>query len=185
MAKICYLHAPQAFQYCHPWIHCPRRSPSATAPLRQLLSILSPQLTTTSVGQNNTSAMKLLLFALLLTVGVSRAQNNVSVTTTTTSTSTTVTTARQPPAVVTPPIVITTTVVKQVVTPTLATPPAELKVKPEKLGPIVSTKSGQLRPSVLTSRGGREYFAFKGVPFANPPVQFQRFKVQWKIRPRI
>jgi len=89
--------------------------------------------------------------------------------------------ATTPDKIVTPsaPTVNDVTTVK----PAVEAKSVTSEMKPEELhemitlGPEVAVKSGKLRPSVLKSRKGREYFAFLGVPFANPPVQFQRFKV--------
>ncbi|OXA36781.1 Venom carboxylesterase-6 [Folsomia candida] len=110
--------------------------------------------------------MKLVILPIVAVLFLSGSGNgqeggNVTSSTTVVTTSTTTTTAQQIP---------------QAVASTPATPVV-------KLGPVVTTKSGQLRPLVLTSRQGREYYAFQGVPFANPPVQFQRFKVPAPVTP--
>lgn len=110
--------------------------------------------------------MKLVILPIVAVLFLSGSGNgqeggNVTSSTTVVTTSTTTTTAQQIP---------------QAVASTPATPVV-------KLGPVVTTKSGQLRPLVLTSRQGREYYAFQGVPFANPPVQFQRFKVSILFTP--
>lgn len=55
--------------------------------------------------------------------------------------------------------------------------------EPIRLGPIVKIGPGELRPAILKSRGGRRYYAFKGVPYASPPDQFQRFKDPGPVAP--
>lgn len=42
--------------------------------------------------------------------------------------------------------------------------------------PIVETTYGPVRGSTLLSRGNREFFGFKGIPYAAPPVGELRFK---------
>nr|CAI5853295.1 unnamed protein product [Callosobruchus analis] len=42
--------------------------------------------------------------------------------------------------------------------------------------PIVETKSGLVEGTQDYSEGGRVYFAFRGIPFAKPPVGERRFK---------
>ena len=43
--------------------------------------------------------------------------------------------------------------------------------------PKVDTRSGQLRGSVQKSIDGFDFYAFKGIPYAKPPVGELRFKV--------
>jgi acetylcholinesterase len=43
--------------------------------------------------------------------------------------------------------------------------------------PIVKIKNGKLQGLVSKSRDGREYFAYVGIPFAEPPVGSLRFEV--------
>lgn len=45
--------------------------------------------------------------------------------------------------------------------------------------PVISTNLGDIRGSVLNSRLGREFFAFRGVPYAEPPIDDLRFKVHF------
>jgi acetylcholinesterase len=42
---------------------------------------------------------------------------------------------------------------------------------------LVVLKQGSLKGHRLTSRKGREIFAFQGIPYAKPPVGELRFKV--------
>ena len=43
--------------------------------------------------------------------------------------------------------------------------------------PIVSTPLGQIEGTVNKSFFGKEYFSFRGIPFAEPPTGDFRFKV--------
>ena len=43
--------------------------------------------------------------------------------------------------------------------------------------PLVTTKFGAVRGFLDKAVDGREFFAFKGIPFAEPPVGKLRFKV--------
>lgn len=43
--------------------------------------------------------------------------------------------------------------------------------------PIVTVEQGKLRGSVVKSVLGTSYIAFKGIPFAAPPIGDLRFKV--------
>jgi len=45
------------------------------------------------------------------------------------------------------------------------------------LGPTISISLGKVQPVIQKSRGGREFHAFLGIPYASPPVHFLRFKV--------
>ncbi len=46
--------------------------------------------------------------------------------------------------------------------------------------PLVTIPSlGQVRGSHMTSAGGRQFFAFRGVPYAKPPIGNLRFKVSY------
>ena len=42
---------------------------------------------------------------------------------------------------------------------------------------IIQLQQGHLRGHRLTTRKGREIFAFQGIPYAQPPVGELRFKV--------
>lgn len=42
---------------------------------------------------------------------------------------------------------------------------------------VIQTKYGSVNGTTGKSRGGREFLAFYGVPFAEPPVGNLRFKV--------
>ncbi|CAG7726186.1 unnamed protein product [Allacma fusca] len=56
--------------------------------------------------------------------------------------------------------------------PTVSSPPLEPGV--------VSTKSGKLRGQILTSRGGKKYYAFTGIPYAE---RAPRFEIAEPVRP--
>jgi len=43
--------------------------------------------------------------------------------------------------------------------------------------PVIDTKLGQIRGLTSLSRGGREFYEFLGVPYAQPPVGQLRFEV--------
>lgn len=43
--------------------------------------------------------------------------------------------------------------------------------------PIVITDLGGIRGKILESRLGREFTAFRGIPYAEPPINELRFKV--------
>jgi hypothetical protein len=43
--------------------------------------------------------------------------------------------------------------------------------------PIVTTHQGNMRGITMTSRSGRTFYAFLGIPYAAPPVGALRFKV--------
>lgn len=45
--------------------------------------------------------------------------------------------------------------------------------------PIVHVADGEVEGVVELSRGGREFYAYKGIPFAKPPVGDLRFQVQY------
>jgi hypothetical protein len=45
-------------------------------------------------------------------------------------------------------------------------------------GPMVHVKQGTLQGSYLTSRYGRRFAAFQGIPYAQPPTGDLRFKVR-------
>lgn len=47
--------------------------------------------------------------------------------------------------------------------------------------PIVEIKNGSLQGSVMSARNGREFFAYRGIPFALPPVGQLRFEVKISI----
>lgn len=43
--------------------------------------------------------------------------------------------------------------------------------------PIVKTKNGLIRGIYKRSNNGREFTAFEGIPYAEPPIGNRRFKV--------
>ena len=43
--------------------------------------------------------------------------------------------------------------------------------------PLVSIPLGQIQGSFMSSASGREFMAFRGIPYAKPPVGELRFKV--------
>jgi carboxylesterase type B len=45
----------------------------------------------------------------------------------------------------------------------------------------VCIEQGELEGTTLTSRNGRTFAAFQGIPYAEPPVGNLRFKVRFKI----
>jgi hypothetical protein len=47
----------------------------------------------------------------------------------------------------------------------------------ETIDPIVTTRQGNMRGITMTSRNGRTFYAFLGIPYAAPPVGALRFKV--------
>lgn len=47
--------------------------------------------------------------------------------------------------------------------------------------PVVETRQGQLRGVQLRDHDGKEFFGFKGVPYAKPPVGQLRFEVRKNI----
>ncbi|ODN01905.1 Venom carboxylesterase-6 [Orchesella cincta] len=57
------------------------------------------------------------------------------------------------------------------------------KNEPLGLGPVVRISPGEVRPAVFKSRGGRKYYAFKGIPYASPTTNFQRFKEPSPVSP--
>lgn len=44
--------------------------------------------------------------------------------------------------------------------------------------PVVQIKNGTLEGTVMKSRNGREFWAFRGIPYAKPPVGELRFEVR-------
>ncbi|KAI4466389.1 carboxylesterase [Holotrichia oblita] len=42
--------------------------------------------------------------------------------------------------------------------------------------PVVTTKYGRVKGTTLTSRNGKSFLAFRGIPFAKPPIESLRFK---------
>lgn len=44
-------------------------------------------------------------------------------------------------------------------------------------GPVVRTPLGKIKGLRMLSRGGREYYGFYNVPYAEPPIGELRFKV--------
>ena len=62
----------------------------------------------------------------------------------------------------------------------------ELQQAQTDVGPLAETRLGPIRGVTLTSRAGREYSGFLGVPYARPPVGPLRFQVRafvFKLRP--
>jgi hypothetical protein len=47
----------------------------------------------------------------------------------------------------------------------------------ETIDPVVTTSQGDMRGITMTSRNGRAFYAFLGIPYAAPPVGALRFKV--------
>jgi Carboxylesterase type B len=43
--------------------------------------------------------------------------------------------------------------------------------------PVVTVLQGKMRGIKMTSRNGRSFYAFLGIPYATPPVGPLRFKV--------
>jgi hypothetical protein len=52
---------------------------------------------------------------------------------------------------------------------------------PKEPSPVVATKNGKVQGVVSSSRGGRDFFEFLGIPFAKPPVGKLRFEVNLQI----
>ncbi|KAE8736531.1 Carboxyl/Cholinesterase 66, partial [Frankliniella occidentalis] len=48
--------------------------------------------------------------------------------------------------------------------------------------PVVETRGGRISGKVLKSDGGRQYFAYLGVPYAKPPVGELRFKFPRRVK---
>lgn len=48
--------------------------------------------------------------------------------------------------------------------------------------PIVVTSLGSILGSVKTTRKGFDFYAFRGIPYAEPPIGELRFKVSSLIR---
>lgn len=46
-----------------------------------------------------------------------------------------------------------------------------------KISTVIGTEEGLLRGTVQSSFNGKKYLAFKGVPYAKPPIGSLRFKV--------
>lgn len=44
--------------------------------------------------------------------------------------------------------------------------------------PIVTIKNGTLQGSIISSRTGRDIYAFQGIPYARPPIGELRFEVR-------
>lgn len=51
--------------------------------------------------------------------------------------------------------------------------------------PIVNIKNGTLEGSLMKSRKGREFAAFRGIPYALPPLGELRFEVSRKLSNKI
>ena len=47
----------------------------------------------------------------------------------------------------------------------------------KKVAPIVTTKTGQVSGTLEKSFSSKDYFAFRGIPFAEPPIGELRFMV--------
>lgn len=47
--------------------------------------------------------------------------------------------------------------------------------------PIVEISSGKLQGKVAISRGGREFHAYLGIPYAKPPTNELRFEVRFSL----
>lgn len=50
-------------------------------------------------------------------------------------------------------------------------------LKSEELDPVVDTPLGKIRGNVMVSRKGEPYLAFRGIRYAQPPVDDLRFQV--------
>ena len=48
-------------------------------------------------------------------------------------------------------------------------------------GVLIETKQGKIQGQIETSRGGRHFYAFYGIPYAEPPVGELRFEVSNNI----
>lgn len=46
--------------------------------------------------------------------------------------------------------------------------------------PRVTIKNGTLQGSIITTRNGRQIFAFQGIPYARPPIGDLRFEVTYQ-----
>lgn len=44
--------------------------------------------------------------------------------------------------------------------------------------PELNTVNGKIKGQILTSRDGRPYYSYTGIPYAKPPVGELRFKVR-------
>ncbi|GFG30806.1 hypothetical protein Cfor_10869 [Coptotermes formosanus] len=49
--------------------------------------------------------------------------------------------------------------------------------------PVVTVLQGKMRGTKMTSRNGRNFYAFLGIPYATPPVGPLRFKAPWPVQP--
>ncbi|XP_032510776.2 carboxylic ester hydrolase-like isoform X2 [Danaus plexippus] len=58
-----------------------------------------------------------------------------------------------------------------------------LSTSSEMINPIVHVKEGKLRGCVKKLHNGQEYFSFKGIPYAQPPVGDLRFKAPIPPKP--
>jgi hypothetical protein len=47
--------------------------------------------------------------------------------------------------------------------------------------PVVTTLQGKMQGTKMTSRNGRTFYAFLGIPYATPPVGPLRFKVSHSV----
>lgn len=43
--------------------------------------------------------------------------------------------------------------------------------------PVVEITKGKIKGQILKSRNGRDFFSFTGIPYAKPPLNDLRFKV--------
>lgn len=43
--------------------------------------------------------------------------------------------------------------------------------------PVVQISKGAIRGQILKSRDGRDFYSFTGIPYAKPPIDDLRFKV--------
>ena len=46
-------------------------------------------------------------------------------------------------------------------------------------GPIVSTELGQVQGTIDQSFFDKEYFSFRAIPYAEPPIEEYRFRVSY------
>lgn len=56
------------------------------------------------------------------------------------------------------------------------TPPEKQKLEESADSPVVTTHSGGVKGSILESRLGKLFYAFRGIPYAKPPLGKLRFK---------
>ena len=55
-------------------------------------------------------------------------------------------------------------------------------VRPVTVDPLVRVRNGLMRGTKMTSEAGRDFLAFRAVPYAQPPVGSLRFQVRSSTR---